>query len=153
NIHVLAQNNSSIFAGTSTGVYRSTDKGDNWDKVDMGDTNNYVNSIVITWQNIYAGTDGGVFRSTNNGTNWTEINTGLKDKNTTALAISGSTLFAGNLSSGVWKLDVNTLDMSDNNNSQTSNNLLVCYPNPAYKTLTIDRKSLQFPENKLVHYT
>ncbi|MCH8927798.1 MAG: hypothetical protein IIB39_03685 [Candidatus Marinimicrobia bacterium] len=56
--------NSSIFAGTESGVFWSVDNGDNWVEVNMGLTNTFVRSLIINSEGIiFAGTVGsGVFR-------------------------------------------------------------------------------------------
>jgi hypothetical protein len=96
NITSLTANENYIFAGTmtGTGVYHSSDDGNNWTQTGLsvfGGT--HVWSLAISGVNLFAGTDIGVFISTNNGTNWTQ--TSLTGKAVYSLAINGNYIFAG----------------------------------------------------------
>jgi hypothetical protein len=82
-----------FFAGTSNGLFVSTDGGTSWTATGL--TNTYVSSLAVSGTNLFAGTGGGVFLSTNNGTSWTPVNTGLTNADVRALAVSGTNLFAG----------------------------------------------------------
>ena len=74
-----------IFAATwGSGVFRSTDNGENWIEVNVGITEPYIISLAINASgDIFAGADfgGGVFRSTNNGDSWTPVDNGLTTSN------------------------------------------------------------------------
>ncbi len=100
----LAISGKNIFAGTSDGVYLSTNYGSSWDSVNTGLTNRNIFSLVISGSNIFAGTMGGVFLSTNNGKSWTSVSTGLTNRElyVFSLAISGTNIFAGTLGKGVY---------------------------------------------------
>lgn len=65
-----------IFAGTSNGVYWSTDGGIRWEKRSSGLGNAIVISFSVSSDNkIFAGTQGnGIFTSTDNGENWEQNN-------------------------------------------------------------------------------
>ena len=102
----LAINSTShIFAGTEgSGVFRSTDNGDNW--VQIGLTNKFVQAFSINSSgHIFAGTaENGVFRSTDNGNSWTQISTGISNINVQSLAInSADHIFAGDPENGVFR--------------------------------------------------
>ncbi|MCX6138782.1 MAG: SUMF1/EgtB/PvdO family nonheme iron enzyme [Ignavibacteriales bacterium] len=95
-----------LFAGTTEGIYLSTDNGSTWKEVNDGlPTRSYINAIAISpgssgnGTNIFAGTmGGGVFLSTNNGTSWSAVNTGFSMgyyNFINAFTLSGSNLFAG----------------------------------------------------------
>jgi hypothetical protein len=99
-----------IFAGTGlyptlTGVYLSTNNGENWTQTALN--NRVVDALATLENNIFAGTDnypvgtGGVYLSTNNGTNWTQ--TGLNNHVIRTLAILGTTVFTGTMDSGVYR--------------------------------------------------
>lgn len=77
-VNALAANNDSvIFAGTSTGVYRSADNGDTWQSVSSGLVDLNILSLGIDADNtLYAGAYG-IFRSENNGDNWTTAYNGV----------------------------------------------------------------------------
>ncbi len=103
------QSPSTLYAGTSGGVFESTDSGATWSAINNGLGNLGVNSLAINSQNpstLYAGTDGGVYESTDGGANWTAINNGLTNLNVQALAINPqtpSTLYAGTYQGGVFE--------------------------------------------------
>ena len=52
----LAISGSNIFAGTSDGVFLSSNNGSCWAAVNTGLTNTNVNSLAISGNNIFAGT-------------------------------------------------------------------------------------------------
>ena len=81
-----------IFAGTSNGLFLSTDSGESWSTV-LDST--LVHSLAGLDTNIFASTDMGFYRSTDSGMTWTNIGTG----NFSTLAVSGTNLFAGRLGS------------------------------------------------------
>jgi photosystem II stability/assembly factor-like uncharacterized protein len=92
-----------LFAGSDqSGVFLSTDNGENWTTVNSGLTDHRVHSFVVEAENLFAGTLGGVFLSTDNGTSWTAVDSGLTNLNIYPLAVSGVNLFAGTSSSGVF---------------------------------------------------
>jgi len=67
-----------LYAGTSSGVYKSTDRGDNWTLL-FADAGSYVSIIVdpTNSQNVYMsvalGAYGGSMRSTDAGKTWTQM--------------------------------------------------------------------------------
>ena len=71
NIRCLASSGTNIFAGTSNGVFISSNNGDLWTQVNNGLTNTQIRSIAIKDSNIFVGTWNGVFLSNNNGSSWT----------------------------------------------------------------------------------
>jgi ligand-binding sensor domain-containing protein len=114
-VYALVINSSGhIFAGTSgSGVFRSTNNGDNWAAVNSGLTNTYVSALAINssghiFAGIYRdgifGSDGGVFRSTNNGNSWTAVYSGLPNTGVYALAINTSGhIFVGTVRRGIFR--------------------------------------------------
>lgn len=98
-IRSLAINfNGDIFCGTYfSGIFRSTDNGENWVNQNNGITNLNINVIKINSTNmIFVGTENGIFRSTNNGESWIQINNGLSNFNIQAISIgSNNHLFVG----------------------------------------------------------
>ena len=108
-VSCFAVSDSTIFAGTYDGVYRSTDNGTSWTEVNSGlpDTP-FVLSFAVSGSTVFTGIagngGGGVFRITNNGTSWTEVNSGLPDTTyVQSLAVSDGMIFAGISRSGVWR--------------------------------------------------
>jgi photosystem II stability/assembly factor-like uncharacterized protein len=103
-----------IFAGTKFGgIYRSTDNGAHWSKINTGLTDfNIISLVINSSKHIFAGTWSGVYRSTDNGDNWTQINTGLTDTHVWCLAInSNDQIFAGTDGGGVFRSVKSTTDV------------------------------------------
>ncbi len=113
--HVLAlainpQTPDTLYAGTSGGVFKSTDGGTSWTARNTGlNYSGTVLALAINPQSpetLYAGTSGGVFKSTDGGMNWTAMNNGLTNHVGLSLAINPQTpeiVYAGT-EGGVFKL-------------------------------------------------
>lgn len=74
------QSDSTVYAITSRGVFRSTDAGNNWTNASNGLGNTYVNTLVIdpvSSSTLYANTGMALFKSVDSGANWNILNTGL----------------------------------------------------------------------------
>ncbi len=104
NVRCFAISGANLFAGTSGGVFLSTNDGASWTAVNTGLTNTNVLALAVSGTNLFAGTQGPgrIFLSTNNGTSWTAVNTGLTNTNVLALAVSGTNLFTGTQGAGVF---------------------------------------------------
>ena len=104
-------NASTLYAGTSGGVYKSTDDGASWVASNNGLPGlRDARGLVIDPTNpstLYAGTDfEGMFKSTDGAANWVEINNGLTSTFVRGLAIdpgNTSTLYAATSGGGVFK--------------------------------------------------
>ena len=106
NVTSLAISGRRLYAGTTGGVWTSTNDGASWSALSTG---------LPSFSTIYAlaAVDSSIFASTNNGglyvlrpsaTTWLPARTGLPaDANTYAFARSGPTLYAGTFGSGVWR--------------------------------------------------
>ncbi len=159
NIYELAVSGENIYAQASGNIFRSTNKGISW--ILLNGDNHYFDGspLFAIGSSLFAVAEENVRRSvyltTNNGKTWSNVSDGMADNvYVFSLAQSGATLFAGTWGSGVWKLDLTTLSVEENDMEvKTSKSNLVCYPNPATNSLTIDRTTLQLPENAPVHYT
>lgn len=141
-INSIAVTDSLIFAATYSGVFRCSINGSNWTQISTGLVSTFVYSIVATGTRVFAGTSNGLFYSSNNGDNWIDISTGLTDKSILRLALSDNKVLAGTNNSGIWKLDLSFLAVTDGNTPTFP--ISFCYPNPATTTLTIDYSSLPF---------
>ena len=100
--------NGDLYAGTASGVFRSSDSGASWAKVYLGN----VQSLAIDPQNgdLFAGLssrdDGTVVHSSDNGVTWEAFSAGLNDVGTLpSLAVSAATgdLFLATSDSGVFR--------------------------------------------------
>ncbi len=98
---LIVNSNGHIFAGLSIGIFRSTDKGGSWAKLNLAGVD--VKSLALSSSGqILAGTSGGVFRSTDNGGNWVLI--GLRDTLVMCLAINASGhVFVGTADWGILR--------------------------------------------------
>lgn len=104
-INSLAVSGDKLFAGTSVGLFFSTDGGANWLASNTGIAKSTVRSFVYRGSQLFAGTSGnGVFQSTDNGANWRAINTGLSNSDVWPLLISNDNLFAGTFGGGGFPL-------------------------------------------------
>jgi photosystem II stability/assembly factor-like uncharacterized protein/subtilisin-like proprotein convertase family protein len=98
---IAPSNPATLYAGSSSGLYRTTDGGALWVGVDIGPGIRYTNVVVDprNTETVYVGSSGGgVFKSTDGGLTWGASNTGLTDRYVTFLAIDPSTptmLYAG----------------------------------------------------------
>lgn len=90
-------NSELLYASTSYGLYRSTNRGDSWENIGEGLPHNMLRDMAIHydekskeltiyvvdqvfWEDDAKGgirSTGGVFRSTDDGTSWTDLNSGL----------------------------------------------------------------------------
>src|SRR4030095_10034326 len=107
-----------IVAGTSgTGIYRSTDSGQNWVLSGLNYPNLAIQAVAISGSNIFVGTsrinnnqtEYGVYLSTNDGQNWSQ--TSLNFKDVYSIAISGTNVFAG-VFPGIYRSTDNGLTWS-----------------------------------------
>src|SRR6188474_40418 len=67
------QNPEVVYAGSGSGVFKSTDGGVNWQAVNAGLTERYVFDLGIDQRHpavLYAATSSGVFKSTNAARSW-----------------------------------------------------------------------------------
>jgi ligand-binding sensor domain-containing protein len=115
-VRALAVNaNGDVFAGTyGSGIFRSTDNGENWIPSNAGLTIPTVLSLAVNKStgDLFAGTgflffnawsNGAIFHSTDNGTSWTKV-IELNDTAVSSLAIdSQGNIFAGTNGKGVFR--------------------------------------------------
>jgi photosystem II stability/assembly factor-like uncharacterized protein len=101
---------STLYAGTSLGVFKTVDAGGVWNAIITGLTSTRIRALAIDPSHsatLYAGTsDGGVFKSTNGGQSWIAINAGLTTGRVSVLAVDPTdpaTVYAGTPGSGVFK--------------------------------------------------
>src|SRR5262245_2860893 len=85
-----------IFAGTSSGVFASTDNGVTWNPVNSGlpDTAT-VNALTASGGRILAGTTLGMYATTDNGATWTAVTSGLPAGNISCFSRVAGGLYCG----------------------------------------------------------
>jgi hypothetical protein len=114
-VYSLASNVTSLFAGTTVGISRSSNNGANWTSVYNSSTVIFK-SIATNGSFVFAGTNGfGVLRSTNNGDNWAYINNALSYLHVSSILVSGANLFAAT-NGGVFLSTDNGVSWSATNN-------------------------------------
>ena len=99
-----------VYAGTTAGVFKSTDEGRSWIKTNSGLTSLDVRALAVDPKNpvtVYAATSGGgLFKSTDRGSRWSPANAGLTNTNVQSLALDAtnpSRMFVGTWGGGVFK--------------------------------------------------
>ncbi|MFO7652072.1 MAG: hypothetical protein R6X13_12130, partial [bacterium] len=106
---VNPDNGQFVYAGTASGLFRSTNAGATWAATAL--TRN-TRAIAIDESNssvVYAGTYGyGVQRSTDGGLTWTDFSVGLANNKVLSLAIreGGTTMMAGTEGGSVFRIDI-----------------------------------------------
>jgi photosystem II stability/assembly factor-like uncharacterized protein len=106
-IYSLHLRGNGIYAGTSDGIYRSTNNGLAWVLVNNGlyTGNIRVTSVIDLYDKLFIGTDSGVYVSTNNGDLWIQKNSGLNTVNSrliNSLFIYNSLLIFAGTESGIY---------------------------------------------------
>jgi photosystem II stability/assembly factor-like uncharacterized protein len=98
-----------VYAGTTKGIFRTTNKGELWQRIGMSVANSFVSSIVIhpaDPSTLYIGGPAGVWKSIDSGQSWQAMNKGLSTLNIRALAMDPNkfgTLYAGTNGSGLYR--------------------------------------------------
>lgn len=91
-ITAIAVLGSDVFAGTSSGVFRSTDGGASWNGATTGAQNASIVSLAVVDTDIFAATTTEILRSTNKGVTWAEADLGFAGY-FSSLSALGSELF------------------------------------------------------------
>lgn len=92
-VYSLATNGSDIYAGTMSGVFKSTNEGASWVPLNVSRGNVYCFSFL--GKEVFAATQYGVFSSSDAGMTWGPVLASLPDPNVRTLAINGSELLTG----------------------------------------------------------
>ena len=96
-VHSIAANDSTVFAGLGDGVYLSTDNGQTWAQTSLDSL--YCGPLAVSDSNIFVAgfipsQDLCIYHSTNNGRDW-ELSRNMGIFAARSLAVSGSNIFAG----------------------------------------------------------
>ena len=102
-------NTKTVYAGTTKGLYKTSNNGMSWTKIAAGLDDPYVSSLVVNPQNtlqLYMGTSEGVFESLDGGVNWEPRQKGLGNLNIRVLAMDPKDpkiLYCGTNGGGLFK--------------------------------------------------
>ncbi len=101
-VRSLAVIGTNLFAGTTLGIFRSTNNGTTWTEANGESTHDGLRALAVLDTNLFAGMYySGVYRSSDSGTTWTPATTGLTSPQfpirLQTLVGSSTTLFAGSV--------------------------------------------------------
>jgi hypothetical protein len=92
-VNTVAVKDLFLFAGTSSGIFVSTDSGTSW--MESGLSGIAVIAFAVVGPNIFAATDSnGAFVSLDNGNTWKAIDAGLQTQSLSIIGAMGTTIFA-----------------------------------------------------------
>jgi uncharacterized protein (TIGR03437 family) len=100
-VHSLFSSGANLFAGTGSGVLRSTDQGQSWAAASAGLPNFDVVAFAATGSNLFAG-GCRIYRSPDQGRSWSQASAGVSGC-VNSFAVIGETLFAGSYNIGVYR--------------------------------------------------
>jgi photosystem II stability/assembly factor-like uncharacterized protein len=98
-----------VYAGTTKGLFRTANKGEQWERIGLSLPDPFVSSIAIHPAEpslLYIGGPGGVWKSPDSGKTWGAMNQGLATLNVRALMMApknSQTLYAGTNGSGLYR--------------------------------------------------
>jgi photosystem II stability/assembly factor-like uncharacterized protein len=98
-----------VYAGTTKGLFRTLNKGEQWERIGQSIGEGFVSCIVIHPEKpaiLYIGGPAGVWKSLDGGKSWQAVNEGLTTLNIRALAMApntSTTLYAGTNGSGLYR--------------------------------------------------
>jgi photosystem II stability/assembly factor-like uncharacterized protein len=100
----------SVYAGTTNGLFKSTNGGDHWTKIGTSSlADQYISSLVLAPSQprlLFAGGRAGIQCSTDGGETWHSKNTGLASLNIRTIAVSPldpRVIYAGTNGSGLYR--------------------------------------------------
>ncbi|GJL66759.1 MAG: hypothetical protein NPIRA05_17300 [Nitrospirales bacterium] len=108
-IQIDPHHSASVYAATLTGLFKTTNGGQAWEKIGADLPDYMLSDLVIdpsTPDTLYVGSRKGVHASTNGGATWHPRNEGLENLNIRALAISpldSQVLYVGTNGSGLYR--------------------------------------------------
>ncbi len=108
-IEIDRMNPDVAYAGTTKGLFRTANKGEQWERIGQSISDPFISSLVIHPQEpsqLYVGGPAGVWKSVDGGTTWQAMNQGLATLNIRALVMdprNTQTLYAGTNGSGLYR--------------------------------------------------
>ncbi len=100
-IYCFGVNSAGLYAAGERNLYRSSDNGQSWSGLSLGEFNIFelatVNDVLYA-----ADIDTGLIMSVDNGSNWNLVNIGVPNLRAYCLLNKGDTLFVGTVSNGLF---------------------------------------------------
>lgn len=155
-INSLATNGPVVLAGTSVGLYRSTNLGESWSQVSGAPTT--INTFAVYNSYIFCGTALGVYFSKDNGITWGNVSTGLSYVDVLSLGVTGTYLMAGTYKDGIWRRPLSEMvqvippTAAETEKIPLEFELSQNYPNPFNPSTTINYV-VPYNEASLQHVT
>mgnify|MGYP000897802485 FL=1 len=98
-----------VFAGTTKGLFRTMNKGEQWERIGQSISDPFISSLVLHPKEpaqLYIGGPAGIWKTVDGGNTWQAMNQGLVTLNIRALAMdprNTQTLYAGTNGSGLYR--------------------------------------------------
>ncbi|HWF58826.1 MAG TPA: hypothetical protein VN666_00700 [Nitrospira sp.] len=108
-IEIDRTNPNIVYAGTTKGLFRTTNKGEQWERIGQSLHDLFISSILLhptEPSQLYVGGPKGVWKSADSGKSWQAVNQGIVTLNIRALALnpkSPQILYAGTNGSGLYR--------------------------------------------------
>jgi photosystem II stability/assembly factor-like uncharacterized protein len=108
-IEIDRSNPDLVYAGTTKGLFRTSDKGEHWEPIGRTLPDPFISSVVLhptESSRLYIGGPGGVWKSSDGGRTWQAMNAGLTSLNIRSLAMSPTNphdLYVGTNGSGLYR--------------------------------------------------
>ncbi len=98
-----------VYAGTTKGLFRTMNKGEQWERIGQSISNPFISSLVLhpnEPSQLYSGGPAGIWKTFDGGKTWQVMNQGLATLNIRALAMdpkNTQVLYAGTNGSGLYR--------------------------------------------------
>ena len=108
-IEIVRTNPDILYAGTTKGLFRTTNKGEQWERIGQSLSDPFISSILLhptEPSQLYVGGPKGVWKSSDSGKTWQAENQGIVTLNIRALAMNPKNpqlLYAGTNGSGLYR--------------------------------------------------
>lgn len=99
----LITDGTDFYAGTSQGVYKSTNNGQNWTSIGLNSTN--IITLLKSGSYMFAGSSAGIFISSNSGGSWVSNSS----YNVNCMAYGNNILWLGTTTGLLWSNDYGTI--------------------------------------------
>lgn len=123
----VSTDGTTIYAATSSGLFKSTDAGASWTKNNASETNAYMGSVAVNGNTVWAsGWDtnpGKLLRSENGGVSWTSLTVGTKSVK--QIAVKGADTYIIVEGEGLYKSSNNGVDWQHIHNAFSQSYLFV----------------------------